>query len=442
MSVTAGSDEVGAVVIDVGSSWTKMGYAGEDTPKAVFPSDVGVVFSNPSKEKHVGSGSTGMEVDTDTTTTTTTTSSSTSASSSKMRRHFVGSQGLEYRRDGMEIQAPLEDGMIKNWDAIEHLWDHGLKTCLRADPKETPLLLSECPWNTKDLREQMTETIFEKYGSPALFVAKDAVLSAFAAGKATALVLDAGGGMTRAVPVYDGYVIKKAIQKSPVCGQRLTEEFLKSFGNAEIKPSYLISKKEASRGGFQVTVNDYPLTTASYKHRMICNVVDDVKHTLGRVSDAAFRQERYTNMPTMSYELPDGSTLDVGTSRFNVPEMLFTPSLMQTASGADVKGVHELVSSAISSVDPDMRRDMYVSVVVCGGTSLFPHFAERLQSELINVSTPQRMKFIAASSSSERRFNSWIGGSILGSLGSFHQMWMSKAEYEEHGRSLIERKCP
>lgn len=52
------------------------------------------------------------------------------------------------------------------------------------------------------------------------------------------------------------------------------------------------------------------------------------------------------------------------------------------------------------------------------------------------------MKVIAPANPTERRFSTWIGGSILASLGSFHQMWMSKAEYSEHGASLIHRKAP
>jgi actin-related protein 4 len=41
----------------------------------------------------------------------------------------------------------------------------------------------------------------------------------------------------------------------------------------------------------------------------------------------------------------------------------------------------------------------------------------------------------------ERRFAVWIGGSILASLGSFHQMWVSKQEYDETGRAIIEQRC-
>ncbi|KAI4491242.1 hypothetical protein M0802_010338 [Mischocyttarus mexicanus] len=50
-----------------------------------------------------------------------------------------------------------------------------------------------------------------------------------------------------------------------------------------------------------------------------------------------------------------------------------------------------------------------------------------------------RLKIISANSPSERRFGAWIGGSILSSLGSFQQMWLSRQEYEESGKLILER---
>ncbi len=86
---------------------------------------------------------------------------------------------------------------------------------------------------------------------------------------------------------------------------------------------------------------------------------------------------------------------------------------------------------------------MYGSVIVTGGNTLIQGFTERLNRDLM-LKTPSNMRFklIAASGAQERRFGSWIGGSILASLGSFQQMWISKQEYEENGKSQVDRKCP
>ncbi len=93
--------------------------------------------------------------------------------------------------------------------------------------------------------------------------------------------------------------------------------------------------------------------------------------------------------------------------------------------------------------DIDLRPALYGSVVVTGGNTLIQGFTERLNRDL-SLKTPPNMRFklISASGAQERRFGSWIGGSILASLGSFQQMWISKQEYEENGKSQVDRKCP
>jgi len=87
------------------------------------------------------------------------------------------------------------------------------------------------------------------------------------------------------------------------------------------------------------------------------------------------------------------------------------------------------------------KKELYNGIIVTGGTTLIPGIIDRLQKELNELLT-SKYKLIAPSFAAERKFSTWIGGSILASLGSFQQMWMSKAEYEEHGRSLVEKKCP
>jgi len=104
-------------------------------------------------------------------------------------------------------------------------------------------------------------------------------------------------------------------------------------------------------------------------------------------------------------------------------------------------GLHQMINTCIRNADPDVRRDLYSGIILTGGTTLTTGFQNRLLKELTAISS-QRFKIIATNFPAERKFSVWIGGSILGSLGTFQQLWMSKAEYEEHGASLVERKCP
>lgn len=170
------------------------------------------------------------------------------------------------------------------------------------------------------------------------------------------------------------------------------------------------------------------------------------------MSDNRFNEEENSNIPTVSYELPDGTELHVGPDRFKVPEVFFQPRLLGSwpgqdpvkgLDGADPRSLPEVIMQCINLCDVDVRKELFSSVVMTGGSSQFNGLRDRLERELLEVG-PQaaRIKVMAPANNLERRFSVWIGGSILASLGSFQQMWMSKREYEEHGASLIHRKAP
>jgi len=468
-------DEISAIVVDVGSTNTKAGYAGEDSPKAVIPSAVGASYSYGSPQV-IGSGISAVGEDPEENME----SDSPLTQAHKKKQFYIGTNSLSFRRDFTDIVYPLEYGLVSDWEVMEQLWNHVFYTCLRIDPREHPILVGEASYNTKSLRERITELIFEKYQPPALFLSKNAVLSAFASGRGTAMVLDSGGGMTVAVPVHEGYALQKGIVKSAMAGERLTAEWtaLLMKRGIPIRPMYSISKKELSSGQFQVTETHYPNTSPSYIHFARTNIIRDLKESVCKVDETPFNERSDMNVASVPYELPDGTVLEVGTDRFAIPELMFRPSLLMTleqqrgttstagpsptsstftptltstapwtpnlpAIGSTWLpniGVHEMIKNSISSCDSDIRKELFNSLIVTGGNSLLPRFVERLQRDLLGFS--QKLKIIPTNFPAERKYSVWLGGSILASLGSFHQMWMSKAEYEENGRSLVERKCP
>jgi actin-like protein 6A len=444
MSTLLGGDEVSALVVDVGSSVTRMGYAGEDGPKAVFPSAVGVLHapSAATRERDVGRSLSaigeGMDIEPKA-------SSSTSSSASASSRYFVGTTALAYRRDFMELQSPLTEGLVSDWELYERLLDHGFQKALGVDTKHHPVLLAEPSYNTRQLRERATELLFEKYQVPALFTAKNAVLSAFSSGRSTGLVLDSGGGVTTAVPVHDGYALTKCISRSGIAGDTLTKELFKYLEKkgTTVRPQYCIERKVLPSGGFQISELDFPNITQSYHNYMALEVVRDIKESILRISEISFDEEAHANIPAVQYELPDGKVLDVGPERFSIPEILFDPNrpLAWSPTDAPRRGVHQMVFDAISASDADIRKDLFSNIILTGGNSLLPGFVDRLHRELTDMA-PQRFKIIATNFPSERKFGVWIGGSILGSLATLQQIWISKSEFEEHGPSIVERKCP
>ncbi|MBA0785292.1 hypothetical protein Gotri_026409 [Gossypium trilobum] len=135
-----------------------------------------------------------------------------------------------------------------------------------------------------------------------------------------------------------------------------------------------------------------------------------------------------------NYELPDGQVITIGAERFRCPEVLFQPSFI----GMEAAGIHETTYNSIMKCDVDIRKDLYGNIVLSGGSTMFPGIADRMSKE-ITALAPSSMK-IKVVAPPERKYSVWIGGSILASLSTFQQMWISKGEYDESGPSIVHRK--
>eukprot|EP00741_Cyanophora_paradoxa_P017293 tig00020961_g16703.t1 len=449
-----GGDEVSAVVVDIGSLNVKAGWAGEDVPKAVFPSQVGVLYKE-GDASTVGNGTQAVGEE-----STKDAAASGSSSGSRIGKYYIGTNEMCVRRDSVEVIGPYKEGILHDWECVEQLLDHVFKTRLQINTEEHPLLIAEPSFNTKAAREKLCQLIFEKYKPPAIFVAKTAVLSAYASGRATGLVLDSGAGVTCAVPVHEGYVLQKHIVKSFVGGEALTEVMQRCIERkAPIRPPYSFVKK--AKGDLfevkDVEAEKIAKTTASYRSFVLQNTARDAKESICRVAEAAFAPAENVNLPGLQFELPEGRSVEIALDRFLVPELMFQPALIACPEfGPEVSALAaqgpwptaaslpKMIVDSISRCDTDIKKDLYANVVLTGGNTAFPQFSERLQRDLSDAAPGQaKVKVIApAANTGERKYAAFIGGSILASLGSFQQMWMSKQEYEESGPALLEKKCP
>uniref|UniRef100_A0A3P8ZH42 Actin-like protein 6A n=1 Tax=Esox lucius TaxID=8010 RepID=A0A3P8ZH42_ESOLU len=444
-----GGDEVGALVFDIGSYTVRAGYAGEDCPKADFPTVIGVTLDRED-------GSTPMETD-------------GGDKGKQGTNYFIDTNQLRVARENMEVMSPLKNGMIEDWDSFQAILDHTYKMHFKSEPSMHPVLMSEASWNTRAKREKLTELMFEHYNIPAFFLCKTAVLSSFANGRSTGLVLDSGATHTTAIPVHDGYVLQQGIVKSPLAGDFMSMQCRELFQelNVEIVPPYMIASKvrpakvsqnhsfqrfhislfgDAVREGAPASwkkKEKLPQVTRSW-HNYMCNtVIQDFQASVLQVSDSPYDEQVAAQMPTVHYELPNGYNCDFGAERLKIPEGLFDPSNAKGLSGNTMLGVGHVVTTSVGMCDIDIRPGLYGSVVVTGGNTLIQGFTDRLTRELSQKTPPSmRLKLIANNTTVERRFSAWIGGSILASLGTFQQMWISKQEYEEGGKQCVDRKCP
>jgi actin-like protein 6A len=372
----------------------------------------------------------------------------------KHRLHF-GDYAIKYR-PGAELHHPVKNGLPYDEDEVEHIWSHALQYSLKLDTTEHPLLVADRAFNSEERRQHLLEMSFERFQTPAMFLARSCVLAAFSVGKSTALVVDSGAGVTTTVPVHEGMMIGSGVLKTRMGGNLLDEYMYKimfqrdgKFSDTTVRPLYSIKRDRVADQKQSVVDLELPGITNSFHRYHVLDVVRDIRETMCRVSDYAFDINANAQIPLKDYTLPDGKVLSIGAERFAAVEILFRPDKfeirndMDASTGFRFNGVSDMVYSSVDSCDVDLRRELYNNIVLTGGTCLTPGFVERLYADLNEVAPPAlKPKVQQPNTRIEREYGVWIGGSILGSLGTFHQLWISKQEYEEHGASILLKKCP
>ncbi|MFE3938014.1 actin, cytoplasmic 2, partial [Streptomyces goshikiensis] len=319
-----------AIVIDLGSGLIKAGFAGDDAPRAVFPSIVG-------RPKHPGI-MVGME----------------------QKDAYVGDEA-QAKRGVLTLKYPIEHGIVTNWDDLEKILHYVFYDQLRVAPEEHPVLVTEAPMNPKANREKLTQIMFETFNVPAYYTSIAEVLALYASGRTTGLVVDIGSGVTHTVPIYEGYALPHAIMRLDLAGRDLSDYLWK------------ILSKEL---GISPTSGN-------------CTGVDDLKKKLGYVAldfDAEMAKCA-GHACDDTYELPDGAVVTLSNQMFRCAEPLFKPSLL----GKEAMGIHETAYNSIMKCDVDIRKDLYANIVLTGGSSLFAGLPERMKKE-IEALAPSSMK--------------------------------------------------
>jgi actin-related protein len=306
------------------------------------------------------------------------------------KEYFVG-KNCDQLED-IFVKHPIEFRQISNWDSFERLLNFVFYQELKVSPDDHPIFMSQPLFSPHASNEKMTELVFETFNSPGFFMSPSSVLALFSSGRTSGTVLDSGFQETHCIPITDGYKLPHASQRVCFGGKNTTENLMKKLKEKNLPLSI-------------ETVNDI-------KEKM-CFVYHDQQEKVERI-----------------YSLPDGNLIKLEHELMDITNLIFHEN----------SSFHDLIYSSIRKCEPDIERDLYSNILICGGNTMFKGLGEDIYSRMstmVSIQTEKYMKFVPC----DRMHSSWIGGSISSSLSSFQSMWITPDEYEEKGAQIIHMRC-
>ncbi|KAK7404095.1 Actin-related protein 2 [Neonectria punicea] len=383
------------IVLDGGTGFLKVGYAAQNFPEHQYPSIVGRPILR-------------SEEQTD---------------SDIVIKDIMCGDEAAAARNMLQISYPMENGIVKNWADMEHLWDYTFFEKLKVNPEGQKILLTEPPMNPLRNREKMCEVMFDRYEFGGVYVAIQAVLALYAQGLSSGVVVDSGDGVTHIVPVYESVVLNHLTKRLDVAGRDVTRNLIKLL----LRRGYALNR------------------TADFE------TVRQIKEKLCYVSYDLELDKRLSEDTTVlveDYTLPDGRVIRVGSERFEAPECLFQPHLVDSES----PGLGEFLFNTIQAADVDIRSSLFKAIVLSGGSSMYPGLPSRLEKELKQLwltralqGDPERLsKFkVRIEDPPRRRHMVFLGGAVLANImADKESMWVTKAEWEEQGPRVLEKLGP
>ncbi|GAM42882.1 actin like protein Alp [Talaromyces pinophilus] len=384
------------IVLDGGTGFLKVGYAAQNFPEFQFPSIVGrpILRSEEQGESDI------------------------------VLKDIMCGDEAAAARSMLQISYPMENGIVKKWDDMQHLWNYTFYDKMKIDPTDRKILLTEPPMSVQsNSRQTMVEVMLEGYGFGGVYVAIQAVLALYAQGLSSGVVVDSGDGVTHIVPVFESTVLNHHIRRLDVAGRDVTRNLIALL----LRRGYALNR------------------TADFE------TVRQIKEKLCYVSYDLELDQRLSEDTTVlveSYTLPDGRVIRVGSERFEAPECLFQPHLVDV----DQAGIAELLFNTIQGTDLDVRSSLYKAIVLSGGSSMYPGLPSRLEKELKQLwltrvlqGNPERLnKFkVRIEDPPRRRHMVFLGGAVLANLiADKEDMWVTKAEWQEEGVRALDKLGP
>ncbi|KAL7721673.1 actin [Entamoeba marina] len=310
---------------------------------------------------------------------------------------YIGEDAI-LKRGVLDIKRPIENGIITDWNDMEKIFHHTIYNEIRVPPEEQPLLLTYPNKSRRSDKERLSQLMFEVFSIPSFCLKLQEELSLYCTGKTTGTVVQCGDSGCLVVPVIDGNTLLHYGEYIDINGNDLDDYFRSSL----LKKGFdlcTLKDKEILR---QIREKFCYFST---------NYLNEIQH-----------------IQHISYELPDGSLIDIGKELIECPEALFNPYILNL----NEIGIHQTTLNIISKCDSCYSNELHSNILLCGGNSMYNKMDERFENEIFDLSN-KRVHTLKLPNSIEKIYSTIIGGSLLSSLSSFDTMCISKDIYDEYG---------
>ena len=420
-----------SVVIDNGTGFTKMGYAGNLDPDFVFPTAIADLAKK---------------------------SSLSVSTKNDEYNYYIGDEAVRIAAESQNhtLFYPMQKGIVENWDMMEKYWHQSIYNYLKCDPQEHYFVLTEPPMNPPENRENVAEIFFETFNVPGLYIGVQAVFALMgcnstfdqnssteldelisedqrkAISELTGVVVDSGDGVTHVVPICDGYVLGSNIKHIPIAGRSITK-FMEQMIRERAEP---------------IKTEDLYLATMDLKEKH-GYVADDLLEEYAKFDTKQENEETKKPKQSKSFKKFKGTgkisgqeyNIRVGYELFLGPESFFSPEIIDKNWKMSLD---ETIDNTIQQCPIDYRRKLYSNIVMSGGSTQFKNFDKRLMKSL-QVRVDDRLKKnatedfkpkpikVRVTNNLAQKHVVWLGGSTLASKNDFGRIVHTREEYLEKG---------
>lgn len=356
------------LVLDIGSSYTKVGPATKESPTKIFHTIIG----EPRFNKRIGQ--------------------------KKVKDLFIGNEVLDHFGI-IKSKFPVKRGIVRDWRSFEPLLRYALKET-DLNIKERPLLFSFPPFVQKQMIDRIAELLFDKIGIPSLAACSQPYLIKQVSSEENALIVESGGGRTSITPVFNNRVSLSLTSSFPIAGRDITER---------------LAKLLEARG--------YSFDTPAGKE----NIRKMKEELCYFASDYSKELKKNTEGIQKSYRLPDGREIKTSEERFQSPEIMYRPREI----GRREPPLHEKIYDVVRSCDITIKPKVVSNVVLSGGNTLIPGFKERLQKELEELLPSKLQENLSFLRVPDPTLAVWKGGAIIARSPTFNELKTTKLEWRE-----------